>query len=891
MKIPFTLTMTSNRKPATALLVPGSRAADVFDLILRLRLETPPAVFATSDGFLIKLPSPRETPLGGVVRLRSLADNLLLPVDADLTPPLLQDEARGLTRSRGLVFLPGSRILAFDAERPLDWKSLLHPPRLRAPAWWSLPDAPALADELVEVTSIAPRPLPTAIVEQGGGDIGTQSPRPANAANVGTQILGTSLFVVGHMMAWLGTQLGLGGIAGKGAEMLQRALDRVPRLSEFLMNQQEALLRNLLKDFREGRIEEALRRAMPLGGQTGAATPTTSGLPTHNLMYSLQNLLGGRNLPGSAWFTPDDLYFSLQSEYRKQAEAAAKEGDYRRAAFIYAKLLNDLSGAARILSQGGLHADAAVIYEDALNNPRSAAQEWEAAGEIEKALEILATRLSDHRAAGDLLRKVGENERAVKYYLAAAQELRRFDKYFEAGEIMRTCAHRPDLALAFYAEGWATRPQAHAVPCGLFLATRHSTESDVVRFRQVVDDAYECLSDWSDASSVQFFNQIARLANMSQLAGVADTTRDRCLMALASKMADATSAAGRQGDIYFPADTPWSAPVVRDALFAARRALPSTMPRKPRTLVRLGRSTVRAVCQMPTSGDLFLGFDDGEILHYRPTTGETRTLARHAGAIQGLHFDAEEHHLTVLSLRKTPVAGHTVAQLLIGSRSDKFDVREFAQIPRVSSPTRLLSAVDDHIFPIVGAIAGEEVHLFGCDNPSWRRSYIPKLGEPPIAGIVGRTNGIPWELFVFETEVRFFLNLEEPVTIESEFPPQQPDRTTIYQPPLIGWMENQETTKVRWLTGDGQSVEMTIEHRTPIEISMPRLWPTAKPSPGIRGSVDRSRVGLGSSSLWDRLDDRSLGENPVAALRQQSGEILVVDANGTLSLVAESRPR
>ena len=66
-----------------------------------------PSVHATADGLLVKLPQPLSTFVPGVIRLRQLSANLFLPVDGDLVPGLLPDEAEALVRKRGLVFLPG----------------------------------------------------------------------------------------------------------------------------------------------------------------------------------------------------------------------------------------------------------------------------------------------------------------------------------------------------------------------------------------------------------------------------------------------------------------------------------------------------------------------------------------------------------------------------------------------------------------------------------------------------------------------------------------------------------------------------------------------------------------------------------------------------------------
>src|SRR5205823_410479 len=118
-----------------------------------------------------------------------------------------------------------------------------------------------------------------------------------------------------------------------------------------------------LDDFLKGNIERALRRAIPLSGNDRGATPGGSAhLPINDIRYSLGNILGGGG-PGALWLSSPEVYRALEEQYRKLAEQAARDGDHRRAAFIYGKLLNDYRLAAVVLSQGGLHRDAAVLYE------------------------------------------------------------------------------------------------------------------------------------------------------------------------------------------------------------------------------------------------------------------------------------------------------------------------------------------------------------------------------------------------------------------------------------------------------------------------------------------------------------------------------------------------
>ena len=59
-------------------------------------------------------------PEPGAIRLRERTAAFYLPADADLVPALLDDEANGLVRDWGLVFLPDSRVLLFDRHAPVD---------------------------------------------------------------------------------------------------------------------------------------------------------------------------------------------------------------------------------------------------------------------------------------------------------------------------------------------------------------------------------------------------------------------------------------------------------------------------------------------------------------------------------------------------------------------------------------------------------------------------------------------------------------------------------------------------------------------------------------------------------------------------------------------------
>ena len=70
-------------------------------------------------------------------------------------------------------------------------------------------------------------------------------------------------------MVRLGQMLGIQGLSGLGVGWIGKALSLAPRLSEDLLGRQAAALRDLLREFREGDLERALRRALPLGEPGG----------------------------------------------------------------------------------------------------------------------------------------------------------------------------------------------------------------------------------------------------------------------------------------------------------------------------------------------------------------------------------------------------------------------------------------------------------------------------------------------------------------------------------------------------------------------------------------------------------------------------------------------
>ena len=517
---PMNVAFHLRRRPicgsAVALLLPSRDVAGVLGLCARLGLDPSGRVHDVAGGFLLRLDDPTTRAFPGVVRLRSLAENLFIPVDADLVPALLDDEAEGLTRRRG-------------TDRPSRWAD----PRLRSrrpacpvgPPDRHRPAAARLAT--AAAASAAGRPdrgdrrrVARRVARVGPrGRRGDDRDRAAAARRRrfrGTPSWGAPRSAPAWGWPGWGVRSAWADWPGSGASWVGRALNRVPRLSEALLDRQAAALRALLNEFRAGDLERALRRALPMGepgGARGSVADPGDRLPTRRTTYALNDLLSTG--PAAMWFGNEDVMAELSREYRKAALHAVQTGDYRRAAFIYGTLLKDYSAAAQALLRGGLHHDAAILFLAKLDDRRSAARAFEAAGEFDRAVTLFRA-LGDHVAAGDLLRRIGQEDEALEEYRLAADLLALVEREggrLAAGDLLLSKVGDGILARTHFAIGWGQRPAPNAVSCALRLLQLDATAGNLAAMRELLDEASAFFAWNRDLAQVErFYNELATLA-------------------------------------------------------------------------------------------------------------------------------------------------------------------------------------------------------------------------------------------------------------------------------------------------------------------------------------------------------------------------------------------
>jgi hypothetical protein len=366
---------------------------------------------------------------------------------------------------------------------------------------------------------------------------------------------------------------------------------------------------------------------------------------------------------------------------------------------------------------------------------------------------------------------------------------------------------------------------------------------------------------------------MVRHSNRPELATVQEEVHDRSLLTLAAKMERT-----RDPSLFFAADTPWPNGVVRDAQFAVHRR-PAVVPSYPVELARPGPAVVRAVCRMPRTGDLFLGFDNGEVVHHEMRTGKSRTILKHEGTVLGLECDFEEETLLIVTRSWRRI--HTA---LTATRASGFEPRVLRQNLE-GEPLQLLRLVGNPSSRHFGLVSGDHVEIFRTDSPLLLETLGPLPNLPIIGGILGTTDeNKPWILLFSGTQMQvLFGRGSSSGDCESWLDMQR--KSTLHQPPLFGTIARPGVAHVVWAAPTGMHAVAIDFDDNPLREPRPWRWFKHEVDSAIPGMHEAAASAADLSALTDRLTrERREGRltNPVAAYVEKGGDFLVVEANGSM---------
>jgi hypothetical protein len=172
------------------------------------------------------------------------------------------------------------------------------------------------------------------------------------------------------------------------------------RLERYLGARQAKYLNDVVEMFEEGRLQEALKRAIPLGGggPAGAEKPVSWSIPRPRDALDIR--LSPVTTQTAA--TPTDLHERLKSLYRNAVERLEGEGKAEEAAFVLAELMREPEAAVSLLERHGRLEAAAALADRARMSAEVRVRQWMRAGDRARAF-ALARRHRCYEAAATLL--------------------------------------------------------------------------------------------------------------------------------------------------------------------------------------------------------------------------------------------------------------------------------------------------------------------------------------------------------------------------------------------------------------------------------------------------------------------------------------------------------
>jgi hypothetical protein len=232
---------------------------------------------------------------------------------------------------------------------------------------------------------------------------------------------------------------------------LQQLEGWINKRMDALEKQRDTELNRLVKLFDKDK-DLALQYAIPLSSaylDRGKAR-SSGKLTRRSLNFNFNNF--GFRGAADAWDI-GNYQWVLRQKYEKAATDAIAEGDYKRAAYIYAHLLADFSRAAKALVDGKHYREAAAIYKDHLKNMLHAAQCLEKGGLLNEAIDLYI-KLEHYETVGNLYVLLGQGNKATKYFEEVIASSMKSGDHLRAAQVIESKFGDLERCQAVLLEGW-----------------------------------------------------------------------------------------------------------------------------------------------------------------------------------------------------------------------------------------------------------------------------------------------------------------------------------------------------------------------------------------------------------------------------------------------------
>ena len=389
---------------------------------------------------------------------------LYMPITATLTPEVTNSELANILLHDCQVFHPTIGLVGFNQSDELSLAHLFELPQSNNTEWDFAKKGNSPFPKLSSIR--VDQPPTNQILETLRG---SQEQRPLEDIPGGDQSQegGGSLmddlkkgFLKGGLSATNGLRDalsnmggfgGAGSSGGGGSDLFGQLGNWMSQQLKDLENKRKKELDRLMDMF-DSNMDEALKYAIPLNDNylnRGTAPPSDS-LGQRSTNFDLGGLGGGGRVDG---WNVDNHYFELRRKYLAAAKKAEKDGDFKKAAYVYAHLLGDYRQAAQALEKGKFFREAAALYKDHLKDKQAAAECLERGGLLLEAIEIF-DELKKYEKVGDLYLKLEQRENAETYFEICIENAMKRGSYLDASRLWENKMKRQDKALETLLEGW-----------------------------------------------------------------------------------------------------------------------------------------------------------------------------------------------------------------------------------------------------------------------------------------------------------------------------------------------------------------------------------------------------------------------------------------------------
>ena len=207
---------------------------------------------------------------------------------------------------------------------------------------------------------------------------------------------------------------------------------------------------------------EALKYAIPLD-TTGTSRGDNQGALHLLKRWNSFSLFGANSQYGErdgGNVILEEGFHRLNEQYEQTARDLIAQHEYKKAAFVYIRLLKNYYMAASTLEKGGMYQEAATIYLKHLDDQAKAAVCYEKANMTLEAIPIYE-ELEQFSKVGDLYMKLHNRHAAIRFYEKEAQVSISNRKYIAASNIYLEKIGDQQEAQRLLMVGWESDSNAY----------------------------------------------------------------------------------------------------------------------------------------------------------------------------------------------------------------------------------------------------------------------------------------------------------------------------------------------------------------------------------------------------------------------------------------------